>query len=151
MVLAATTLHAAPPVDLAGDVNTPAARPKTITQDDLVYTDNLKPDETPGEGTARVTIAVVGRSLPGRAGKPLHAFQPKDLVKILKESSDHRWYAIETVHVVGSAGKKRGWVPKNSVRLPPPPEAAPKPTDETSPMPTESTSPDSAASSGPQP
>lgn len=119
---------AAPLVDLAGGDEKALPRERPLNQEDLVYTDNIKSDDSLLKDAARVLFAVPGRAKPQRNGKVIHKFRANDLVRILRDSRDKRWVGVETLLGVGSKGKKvRAWVPKNSVKPPPPPEAPTEP------------------------
>jgi len=104
----------APPTDLTESTDpNHIQRPKALTEDDLVYTDNTAPLPDITKDMAVLNMAVVARSLPGRLGKPLFKLNPSDRVKILRKSKDSRWYAIESLKM-----RRKGWVPINSLVLP---------------------------------
>ena len=113
---------AAPPVDLAGDASkTSLPRARALTPEDLVYTENVKSDETQlAKEAGKVLFQVAGRSSPGRKGRVLHIFRPEDLVKIMRPSKDGHWLAVETIHPVKNGLKVKAWLPKNAVKPPEP-------------------------------
>lgn len=142
-------VHAAPPVDLAGEASkTSLPRARALTPEDLVYTENVKSDETQlAKEAGKVLFQVVGRSSPGRQGRGLHTFRPEDLVKILRPSKDGRWLAVETIHPVKNGRKVKAWLPKNAVK--PPEPVVEKPNEEEKPVTPPATSGDTSAESLP--
>ena len=113
----------APPLNLAGQNSAPAKRGRPISEDDLVYMDNLKSEESLLKDAGRIRFAIVGRSLPSRKGRDLHHFNAGDVVTVLKDSSDGRWVSVETINPIARRAKKKAWVPKNAVERSEPPKA----------------------------
>lgn len=121
----ATTTWASPPVDLAGERENKLPRERPLTQDDLVYTDNIKSDETQLlKESGSILFQVTGRKRPVRSGAPVHDFHPGDLVRKMRVSKDQKWVGVETVHGVKGRGRVRAWLPATAVKWPDPKAAA---------------------------
>lgn len=125
-VVVATAAWASPPVDLAGERENKLPRERPLTQDDLVYTDNIKSDETQlQKESGSILFQVTGRKRPVRSGAPVHDFHPGDLVRKMRLSKDQKWVGVETVHGVKGRGRVRAWIPASSVKWPDPKAAEP--------------------------
>ncbi len=115
----ASSAWASPPVDLAGERENKLPRERPLTQDDLVYTDNIKSDETQlQKESGAILFEVTGRKRPVRSGAPVHDFHPGDLVRKLRVSKDQKWFGVETVHGVKGRGRVRAWLPATAVKWP---------------------------------
>ncbi|MBS1985454.1 MAG: hypothetical protein JST16_14910, partial [Bdellovibrionales bacterium] len=124
MVTLSSMSFAAPPVEVVSPGFETKSGEKRLSEDDLVYTDNIKSDEQLLKDSGRIVFDVTGRSLPKRDGKALYSFHEGDLVKVLKTSADGRWVGVETIMAVRGKGKRKAWIPKNAIKLPEPPKKA---------------------------
>jgi hypothetical protein len=117
-MIASVSVLAAPPVDLVPKDSRKMINAKPITENDLVYTDNTANDTEGLSTTFVLKYDVVGRSLPGRQGKPMLKLKAGDRVEVIKDSKDGRWQAVETLFSVSGRGRRKAWVPKNTLEPP---------------------------------
>jgi hypothetical protein len=110
--------EASPPIDVTKPEVPVQDRRKKVPQikdEDIVYQDVNDP--TPKKEDlpmAKMKVTVIGRALPTRTGKPLIRFIDGHSVRVMKESKDGRWLAVQAL----KTGRK-AWVPKVAVEVPP--------------------------------
>ncbi len=120
-----SSIKAAPPVDITNVEGRGSNRKileRSLTEDDVTYTDGTKETDRVPPGSARITFEIQGKSRPDRKGKDLILLKKGEFVTMLKASRDKRWTAIQVLH-----GKRiRAWVPKNALLVPKPAVSNPK-------------------------
>ncbi|NCN25964.1 hypothetical protein GW915_00155 [bacterium] len=83
---------------------------KVLLDRDITFTNEDIEKKMDDPATMQVRYDVLGRSRPGRGGKPLERFLKGSLVRALFFSKDKRWVAVESM----KTNKKR-WLPRASL------------------------------------
>lgn len=107
--------HAAPPVDLSdysGEQKVIRRSAKPLTDKDLIFTDNIIKPEKLLHGLVLFKTEAVGRTQPKPDAKGVVRFRAEYRVRFLQYSKNKKWVAVELLN-----GKKRAWVPAESVEI----------------------------------
>ena len=107
---------AAPPVDLSdfdGSQRSVRRQVKTLTDKDLIFTDNVISPEKTLRGLVLFKKDAIGRTHPDTTkGKGVMRFRPDYRARFLRVSQDKNWIAVELLN-----GRKRAWVPADSLEI----------------------------------
>lgn len=114
-LLFAAPTFASPPVDLTdydGGQRKVRRSAKPLTDNDLIFTDNIIKPEKQLHGLVLFKKATVGRTEPKAQGKAVIRFQVEYRARFLQFSKDKKWVAVELLN-----GRKRSWVPMDAVEI----------------------------------
>lgn len=113
------TSYAAPPLDLTDQTGDLAKRPavtKVLTEDEITFTEStLRSAEDVRKDWYRVEYDVIARRQPLRSGTEIRKLKKGDNVRLLGQSKDTRWFAVDLL----SGNKVRAWLPRSAIKLRP--------------------------------
>lgn len=109
-------LLAAPPTDLSdydGGQKTVRRVVKPLTDQDLIFTDNIIKPEKTIRGLVLFKKEAIGRTHPSATeGKALMRFREEYRGRFLQYSTRKDWVAVELLN-----GRRRAWVPADAIEI----------------------------------